>query len=451
MEKRLFKQVIVGLVVSLILFLGGYLIYLNNKPPATCSDNIRNQKEEDIDCGGPCIPCDLKYNPPLVLAEQPYFISSDTNKIDIVFKLLNKSQEWGAKTFSYQIKLIGQNGETQTLTKSDFILPLELKTIILPLVDVSFTPSKIEIEIVKESISWEKPLSGINLSLGDPFILSNVRVIEPQTPKQQEFNVYIFTKSLELKMKDPEVFNLQKVLAQDPEIYPEGKITGVFDKATEAAVKRFQKKYGIRTTGEVGPQTRAKLNELYGPSELEPFYYTFTKTLKRGSGGIEVINLQRALMIDSTEHPRGNISGVFDKATEDALKEFQKRYDLEPTGIVDAPTREKLNELYSTPPETKPILPEDYFESYEASLRVKGDIYNTTPFNYKKGQIAVVLCDKSKKPVATGAAPLEKIYYSQTNSFMIQWQKPLPKNLSVCEKSLSINILDKDNVFVTSS
>jgi len=177
MEKRLFKQVIVGLVVSLILFLGGYLIYLNNKPPATCSDNIRNQKEEDIDCGGPCIPCDLKYNPPLVLAEQPYFISSDTNKIDIVFKLLNKSQEWGAKTFSYQIKLIGQNGETQTLTKSDFILPLELKTIILPLVDVSFTPSKIEIEIVKESISWEKPLSGINLSLGDPFILSNVRVI----------------------------------------------------------------------------------------------------------------------------------------------------------------------------------------------------------------------------------------------------------------------------------
>ena len=449
MKKRLFKQIIVGLVVSLIIFSVGYLIYLNNKPPATCLDNIRNQKEEDIDCGGPCIPCDLKYNPPLALDEEPYFILNDTNKIDIVFKVLNKSQDWGVKIFSYQIKLIGKNGEVQTLTKNDFILPLEVKTIILPSINVPFIPSQIEIGIIKDSISWEKPLDGINLSLGDPFIVSNLRVIEPQIPKEQEFNVYIFTKSLQLKMEDPEVFNLQKVLAQDPEIYPEGKITGVFDKATEAAVKRFQKKYGIRTTGQVGPQTRAKLNELYGPSEMEPFYYTFNKTLKRGSEGAEVINLQRALMIDSTEHPRGNISGVFDKATEDALKEFQERYDLEPTGIVDAQTREKLNELFSKPPETKPILPEDYFESYEASLRVKGDIYNTTPFNYKKGQVAVVLCDKTKKPITAGATPLEMIYYNQTNTFIIQWQKPLPKNLVVCERSVSINIFDKENIFIS--
>lgn len=449
MEKRLFKQIIIAFIIGLIVFSIGFSLYLKNKPIATCSDNKRNQKEEDVDCGGPCIPCDLKYNPPLVIQEEPYFILSDSNKIDIVFKLLNKNDKWGVKYFSYKINLYDNNNQKQTVLKNDFILPLELKTIILPSIDISFTPKQIEIEINKESIVWEKPPEGINLQLGEPFVLSNLRVIEPQTPKEQEFNVYLFTKTLTLNMKDPEVFNLQKVLSQDPEIYPEGKITGVFDKATEAAVKRFQKKYGIRVTGEVGPQTRAKLNELYGPSEIEPFSYTFTKTLKLNSTGIEVINLQRALMIDATEHPRGNISGVFDKATEQAVKEFQLRHNLNPTGIVDAPTREKLNELFA-PQEKRPVLPEDYFESYEASLRVKGDLYNTTPFHYKKGQVAVVLCDKTKKPVTVGVTPLEKIYYGQTNSFMISWQKPLPRNLMICEKTVSINILDKDNIFVLS-
>ncbi len=41
-------------------------------------------------------------------------------------------------------------------------------------------------------------------------------------------------------------------------------ITGGFYKLTFAAVKKFQTKYGIPSTGFVGPQTRAELNALYG-------------------------------------------------------------------------------------------------------------------------------------------------------------------------------------------
>ncbi|MEM4188528.1 MAG: hypothetical protein QXN56_05165, partial [Candidatus Hadarchaeum sp.] len=206
MEKRLFKQIIIAFIIGLIVFSIGFSFYLKNKPIATCSDNKRNQKEEDVDCGGPCIPCDLKYNPPLVIQEEPYFILSDSNKIDIVFKLLNKNDKWGVKYFSYKINLYDNNNQKQTVLKNDFILPLELKTIILPSIDISFTPKQIEIEINKESIVWEKPPEGINLQLGEPFVLSNLRVIEPQTPKEQEFNVYLFTKTLTLNMKDPEVF-----------------------------------------------------------------------------------------------------------------------------------------------------------------------------------------------------------------------------------------------------
>ena len=59
-----------------------------------------------------------------------------------------------------------------------------------------------------------------------------------------------------------EVRLLQEFLASDPEIYPEGKITGYFGQATKKAVQRFQKKACISAVGNVGPQTMQKINEL---------------------------------------------------------------------------------------------------------------------------------------------------------------------------------------------
>jgi peptidoglycan hydrolase-like protein with peptidoglycan-binding domain len=56
---------------------------------------------------------------------------------------------------------------------------------------------------------------------------------------------------------------LQALLALDPSIYPEGRVTGYFGKLTADAVKRFQKKHGIDQAGNVGPKTLKKLQELY--------------------------------------------------------------------------------------------------------------------------------------------------------------------------------------------
>ncbi len=62
-----------------------------------------------------------------------------------------------------------------------------------------------------------------------------------------------------------DVMCLQQFLKnQGSDIYPEGYITGTFASMTEAAVKRFQEKYGIANTGFVGPLTRAKINQLAG-------------------------------------------------------------------------------------------------------------------------------------------------------------------------------------------
>jgi len=81
-----------------------------------------------------------------------------------------------------------------------------------------------------------------------------------------------FTKNLKRGVIGDDVKNLQELLSKDPDIYPEGLVTGYFGSLTESAIKRFQEKYAkdilqpwglTKGTGFVGQTTIAKLHELY--------------------------------------------------------------------------------------------------------------------------------------------------------------------------------------------
>ena len=71
---------------------------------------------------------------------------------------------------------------------------------------------------------------------------------------------------------------MQELLASDPAIYPEGKVTGYFGPLTRRAVERFQMKYGLVSSGSptttgyglVGPKTRTKLAEVFGGAAKPP-------------------------------------------------------------------------------------------------------------------------------------------------------------------------------------
>jgi peptidoglycan hydrolase-like protein with peptidoglycan-binding domain len=73
-------------------------------------------------------------------------------------------------------------------------------------------------------------------------------------------------------MRSEQVKVLQQILARDSAIYPEGTVTGLYDSATVAAVKRFQAQHMGITSGTpstngyglAGPKTRAKINEVLG-------------------------------------------------------------------------------------------------------------------------------------------------------------------------------------------
>lgn len=76
-----------------------------------------------------------------------------------------------------------------------------------------------------------------------------------------------FTRTLQLGSEGSDVQRLQQFLAQDPAIYPEGRITGYFGPLTRAAVGRWQIARNIiwdESTagfGIVGPKTRAAITE----------------------------------------------------------------------------------------------------------------------------------------------------------------------------------------------
>jgi len=102
-----------------------------------------------------------------------------------------------------------------------------------------------------------------------------------------------FKSTLSLGSKGNEVEELQKCLAKEPEIYPEGEVTGYFGKSTKEAVARFQKKYSLDITnfGAVGKTTRQKLNELCTPPAQETLPLQFILTTVEQPQLIEAANI----------------------------------------------------------------------------------------------------------------------------------------------------------------
>jgi peptidoglycan hydrolase-like protein with peptidoglycan-binding domain len=85
--------------------------------------------------------------------------------------------------------------------------------------------------------------------------------VQVHQQQQQVFATLVST--LKEGSAGDQVTVLQTILALDPSIYPEGKITGYFGRLTAEAVKRFQKKNGFEQVGNVGPKTLKRLNELF--------------------------------------------------------------------------------------------------------------------------------------------------------------------------------------------
>ncbi len=131
MSNRSTKQIIFGTFYLLILVvLGGVLYFLFFRQLPSCFDNRKNQDEVGIDCGGPCISCDIKMAKSLEIVWVKAFQVTN-KKISVAAKIRNPNLNVGAKNFDYKFDIYGPFGvKLQTISDSSFIYPGEVKYIV---------------------------------------------------------------------------------------------------------------------------------------------------------------------------------------------------------------------------------------------------------------------------------------------------------------------------------
>lgn len=134
--------------------------------------------------------------------------------------------------------------------------------------------------------------------LNEAGFLENEKGLREKIIKKEP--AFQLTRDLRLGSRGKDVEKLQRCLAKDPEIYPEGQISGYFGEKTRKAVIRFQEKYkkeilepgGLeRGTGLVFKTTRTKLNELCFRGVEERLILQFSLAIPEETVLREVANL----------------------------------------------------------------------------------------------------------------------------------------------------------------
>ncbi|MBE6739727.1 MAG: spore cortex-lytic protein [Ruminococcaceae bacterium] len=146
---------------------------------------------------------------------------------------------------------------------------------------------------------------------------------------------------------------------------------GIFDVATENAVKTFQQVFFLDETGIVDKSTWYKIKRIFVGvrrlSELNSIGITkeeaslpYSSELSVGSSGDEVRVIQYYLNVIAYFNQSLNnfaIDGIYGEDTANAVSVFQDFYSIAPTGTVDKTTWEKIREIYD---DIRNNLPEGY-------------------------------------------------------------------------------------------
>lgn len=214
-------------------------------------------------------------------------------------------------------------------------------------------------EVGLEPLSWEKPhlqLQGLQVGVlhagqypsgGDETWSGNLAAAidnwsgEPEAPpvpgeapERPGLSEVRVAQALQLGAKGSEVLELQKRL-KDLRFDP-GRLDGVFDSGTEAAVIAFQKSEDLLADGIVGSKTLAALElaeteEVAGEALL----------LQVGASGPHVEALQKQLA--ALGFDPGPLDGVFGEKTEKAVFAFQESRELDADGIAGPQTMAALS------------------------------------------------------------------------------------------------------------
>jgi len=148
MESQQRKRAIVILVYLAIFIIAGYFFYSFFKPEETCSDNIKNQNEEDVDCGGVCAKCNKIEARNLEIGKSG-ILPSVAGAYDFWAEIMNPNNTFGSSNFKYKISIKDASGNVLAQREAvGFILPGERKYVVENNIGAEGVPASAEMEIL---------------------------------------------------------------------------------------------------------------------------------------------------------------------------------------------------------------------------------------------------------------------------------------------------------------
>ena len=149
-------------------------------------------------------------------------------------------------------------------------------------------------------------------------------------------------------------------LAQYESAIPSVTVDGVFGSGTAAAVRAFQRKYGLTVDGVVGRTTWTEVYDQFRSIQSDngtPNAYPGTP-LREGSSGQNVRLVQFWLKIARTVYTslaNVTVDGKFGAGTAAAVQRFQRYFGLTADGVVGRTTWQKLYEVYNDIASSLPV------------------------------------------------------------------------------------------------
>jgi hypothetical protein len=155
MEQRNQKQLIIAIaygILVMVLIWGGYFLF---RTEATCTDNIKNQNEQGIDCGGVCsLQCTRSVQTDPLDVKESALLYSAPDRFDVLISVHNPNDEAGASAFHYRMELKNEAGVIVAVREGNsFILPQETKYLLE--INVSAPQAK-SVTITFSDYQWER-------------------------------------------------------------------------------------------------------------------------------------------------------------------------------------------------------------------------------------------------------------------------------------------------------
>lgn len=164
MEKGKLKRILIIIAYILLFTAIGGAFYYFSLPKSGCYDNLKNQNEDGIDCGGVCLKkCEITSQEKISVTEAGWVESGVPGEYDLYGEIHNPNQMFGSENFEYTFIAKDSAGkELATFSDKGFSLPGETKYVVKNNLSMSAVPSAVELVIgattwVEKNEFYEKP------------------------------------------------------------------------------------------------------------------------------------------------------------------------------------------------------------------------------------------------------------------------------------------------------